>query len=111
MVEILNTQDERPYRPYDFYIDRRSPVGNPYRMLREDSRDKVCDYYEEHFARMLEVETPHPPGDFVRYLNKILDALLQYGRVRLFCWCAPKRCHGETIKRWLEKEEKKRANS
>ena len=25
----------------------------------------------------------------------------EFGKVRLFCWCAPKRCHGETIKKWL----------
>jgi hypothetical protein len=32
----------------------------------------------------------------------MLAAYRQYGKLRLFCWCAPEQCHGETIKAWLE---------
>ena len=98
MIEIMNMRDEKPSKPYDFHIDRRSPVGNPYPMHGEATRDAVCDDYKAHFDKMV----AHNDVQFVGYLETIKKALAIHGRVRLFCWCAPKRCHGETIKAWLE---------
>lgn len=43
---------------------------------------------------------------FRRYADEILNALKAYHKVALYCWCAPKRCHAETIKRWLENQIK-----
>ena len=47
-------------------------------------------------------------GDMIKkpkvkdYLDSLIATYKIYGKLRLFCWCAPKRCHGETIKRYLE---------
>jgi hypothetical protein len=40
---------------------------------------------------------------FVNELRRLYKIYQQYGKLELFCWCAPKRCHAETIKRFLEK--------
>ncbi len=40
---------------------------------------------------------------FMAELDMIRRALLEHKRVRLFCHCAPRRCHGETIRDWLIK--------
>lgn len=97
MIEIMNMRKVKPSEPYDFHIDRRSPVGNPFPLRDEDKRDIVCNDYQQHFDKMVEYEDTA----FLGYLKTIEKALEIHGKVRLFCWCAPKRCHGETIKSWL----------
>ena len=100
-VQIINL---RTKKPYDFRCDRQSPVGNPYIMHSESERDKVCQEYE-----MLFDQTMHDSsllnsnvGKFKAYIQQIVDFHNEHGHVTLACWCAPKRCHCETIKRWIE---------
>ena len=96
-IEIYNLRNSKPIEVYDFYIDRRSPVGNPFELADEKHRDRVCALYDTYFYDQLEL------GDteFNRYVAAIDHALKTHGLVRLFCWCEPKRCHGETIKNYL----------
>ena len=68
-------------------------------MFDECMRDDVCNKYEMYFYKKLKTDAA-----FKSELVKILRAYKQYGKVNLFCWCYPKRCHAETIKKWLEKE-------
>ena len=88
---------EKPSALWDFRVDRASPVGNPFYMTKESMRDAVCDKYESYFYEQLRINTV-----FAEYLQTMLKILKSYGKLRLFCWCAPKRCHAETIKEWLE---------
>lgn len=99
MIEIKNLRFNKPLnKPWEFKVDRTSPVGNPFYMESETKRDEVCYKYEAYFQKQLEGNKA-----FNNYLNKMRTALKEYGRIILYCWCAPKRCHAETIKRWLEK--------
>ena len=106
MIEIMNLRDVRLFTPFDFRVDRRSPLGNPFVMTSslaaDRDRDRVCDEYAQLFATML----AHPDAFLseMHYLDKMRVAHKMYKRVRLFCWCAPLRCHAETIKDYLEKE-------
>ena len=95
-IEIINSRNERPFRPYDFYVDRRSPLGNVFVMHSESDRDEVCDDYDVWFKDKVIVP------DIAVVLYKMLQAYKKYGKLRLFCWCFPKRCHAETIKNFLE---------
>jgi len=70
-----------------------SILGNPF-SATEYGRDKACDMYDEYFHMMLKDE------DFKSALDEIAKSA-QLEDVRLGCWCAPKRCHTETIRRWL----------
>ena len=62
-------------------VDRRSPLGNPFVMRRESERDEVCEQYVEHLRARPDL---------------VEEARALRGRV-LGCWCAPKRCHGDTL--------------
>lgn len=99
MISIKNLRNEKPNNPYDFKVDRTSVLGNPYYMFDECMRDDVCNKYEMYFYKKFKTDAA-----FKSELVKILRAYKQYGKVNLFCWCYPKRCHAETIKKWLEKE-------
>ena len=98
MIEICNLRNEKPVNPYDIYVDRRSVLGNPYPDRDGKSRDLVCDRYEDHFTYKSRTD-----NRFQRELGRLLAIYEYHGKLRLFCWCAPKRCHAETIKRWLER--------
>ena len=101
-VEIRNLRTENCYDlPWVFRVDRASPVGNPFYMANENRRDEVCYKYEIYFNKQIETNLK-----FRRYADEILNALRAYHKVALYCWCAPKRCHAETIKRWLENQIK-----
>jgi hypothetical protein len=65
----------------------------------ESERDKACDQYEQYFAQNLNPDYA-PPG-FLEYLDQICQAA-EKGDITLGCWCAPKRCHCDTIKDYVE---------
>lgn len=119
VVQILNLNDSKPGEKYDFIIDRTTVLGNPFIMEKGSQqsstsaeRDRVCDEYAALFGKLVDPCAP-VPLDMVHCYNtatrrRVLDmlatmvgALREYGIVRLFCWCAPRRCHGETIRDYL----------
>jgi len=81
------------------YCGRGSALGNPYHMIGEVMRDKVCDDYEKWFAVNL-IDKTH--DRFHQQLTEIIT-LAKQGDVNLECYCAPKRCHCETIKNHVER--------
>ena len=99
-VIILNMRHDGPHQPWDFRIDRATPVGNPFTMHvdSEEERGIVCVKYEEWFMRQIGGEGN---TEFFDYMAKMEEALKKYRILRLYCWCAPLRCHGETIRDWL----------
>ena len=79
------------------YIGRGSPLGNPFAMRSESERDKVCDQYEAWFKDKVAQNDPSVMNELRR-----LYRLSKQGDVVLGCFCAPKRCHGQTIKRFID---------
>jgi hypothetical protein len=95
MITIKNMRQGRPSNPWDVRIDRFDKIlGNPFYMNSENERNLVCDKYEIWFNENLPKLLPR--------LNQLNELYQKYGKLNLYCWCAPKRCHAETIKRWLE---------
>ena len=126
LIVVHNLHHPQAWQPLpgfvDEYVDRRSPLGNPFKMGAdghdEAYRGAVCDAYEAFHdappgvkaadvAEALGLSVSH---DFrradaaerreqeMRRLGRLLD---QGKRLRLKCWCAPKRCHAHSIARWL----------
>ena len=100
-IIIIRVPDTQKYVALGYAvvrIDRQTPVGNPFYMHNEAERDTVCDQYKEYFNRKITEKTDTM---FLDYLRTIYKLALQKP-VALACWCAPKRCHGETIKAFIE---------
>ena len=83
--------------PFDMRVDRQSPVGNPEPMKCQTDieRLRVCTIYEKDFERQM--ENPY----FRAYIESLIKIYKRHGRLRLWCWCAPHRCHAETIKAYI----------
>lgn len=77
---VLNKR--RDHIPADaVYIGRGSPWGNPFKIGPDGTRDEVCDRFEREVLPALDLE---PLRDKA-----------------LVCFCAPQRCHGDSILRAL----------
>lgn len=100
-VTVVNMYSRVDKKDIDFICDRTSPVGNPSKMNSNSTRDDVCEDYIDYFYHNLNPDLS-PPG-FLKYLDKILQAAKQRDII-LGCWCAPRRCHCDTIKQYVERE-------
>ena len=63
--------------------DRFSDWGNPFEMPKDGDRDEVCDNFEQHYL-------PFKPS--------LLKNIGNLDGKALGCWCAPLRCHCDTLK-------------
>lgn len=97
-ITIHNLRNEKPTHIYDVRVDRTSPLGNPFYMANESQRHEVCLKYTDWFKRRITNKDSTPVMDA---LNNLLKTYEKYGILRLFCWCAPKQCHAETIRDYL----------
>lgn len=78
-------------------VTRGTPLGNPYPLRRETQRDTVCDQYEVWFNRKVREQDPA----VMNQLNELWLVGKQTGVIRLGCYCTPRRCHAQTIARFL----------
>jgi len=82
------------------YCGRGSSLGNPFKMMNQQDRDRVCNNFEAYLPAKLQ-EDSRESALMHRQLNEIAK-LAKIGDVQLQCFCAPKRCHCETIKSYVE---------
>lgn len=102
MITIKNLRKEKIKEEWQVRVDRASILGNPFVLEKESQRDKVCDDYAIWFDEQLSKPA------FKYELKKLKDILEEHGKLELFCWCVPKRCHAETIKKYLEENMEKK---
>ena len=69
---------------FDIRMDRLTPFGNPFMINLCNSRDNVCDKFDEYLE-----ENP----DLMKRFNTIVRTLSNRKEINLGCWCAPERCH------------------
>jgi len=72
-------------------VDRGTAWGNPFIMHDESDRNKVCALYEKYARWRLRAEP--------LWLEPLRKAKA------LACWCAPRRCHAETLERLLREKK------
>ena len=80
-----------------------SPLHNPFKVNdnSDSERDKACDLYEEYFYNKMTEGTDRV---FIQAVQDINYKHLNGEDVKLGCFCAPKRCHGDVIKDWIERD-------
>lgn len=69
--------------PYDVYIGRPSPWGNPFAIGRDGTREEVITQYEL----------------WLQDQPRLMAALDDLAGKTLGCWCAPHACHGDVLAR------------
>lgn len=74
--KVLNKKYHLP-PPDSIYIGRGSKWGNPFVIGVDGNRDRVCDKFEKEILPHLDIEPLRGKS--------------------LICFCAPQRCHGDSI--------------
>lgn len=98
-IQIFNIRRIRPTELWDVKVDRSNGVlGNKFYMSDESERCKVCDQYED----WLELAVENNPTVY-RAICDLSTLLKRHGRLNLFCWCAPRRCHAESIRKQIRR--------
>jgi hypothetical protein len=97
MIRIINLRKYK-LKPDEVMIrvDRMTPIGNPYFMHDESERDLVCDKYDLWLQEMYKQPMIYAILDNIHQQSIKTD-------VALACWCAPKRCHAESIIKMISK--------
>jgi hypothetical protein len=72
--------------PFDVYIGRPSPWGNPFVLNRDGTRGEVIAKYRRHLWQRIRQEG----APFIAQLASLQGKTLG-------CFCAPKACHGEVL--------------
>ena len=108
MIRIVNLKTYEPIHDDELCIRicRPSPLGNPYIIKNEynlSERDIACDQYDEYFKNQL-INSKDRETAFLKELRRIYKLALTHD-IALGCYCVPyKRCHGETIKKFLDEQ-------
>lgn len=78
-------------------IDRTNEIlGNPFKML-DDSQAERARVVEQYRVYLLE-QFKQRSSVFLECV-KMAQRLEQGHRIGLYCWCAPKACHGDVLRR------------
>lgn len=95
----------------DFYIGRgkNSPLGNPYTSInhKKTLAKHVCSCRSESIAKFethLRDAISQREVNICGALNEIFKRLRDGRNVYLVCWCKPKDCHGDVIKKIIEEK-------
>lgn len=101
----------------DIKCDRSSVLGNPFDLVKESDRDSVAHAHKQFLNQVrlndnvslsiwkeqkVASAYRHPGCKTIRNELSRIEGLLRQGyKIRLLCWCSPKRCHADNIRDYL----------
>ena len=104
-VTVVNKYKE----PDHIYCGRGSALGNPFVLGRDGDRDAVCNKYEEWFYQNVHEDKflsyIEDYGVTLDPIHKMLCNIYEDAErrdINLGCFCAPQRCHCDTIKNFID---------
>lgn len=107
MIAVKNKYKSKP-GPNDIYIGRGSILGNPFTHfdLSKTKAEFHCATREESinsFEKYIIQKIQNKDSKICSELNRIYKRALE-GDVNLVCFCAPKSCHGDVLKKIIEEK-------
>lgn len=94
---IVNKHHKVAISERHFYIGRPSALGNPFEINHLTDRDDVIAAYEPWLRRKIREGHPVVVAELDRIASYMLDGTGL--PVYLVCYCSPKPCHGDIIKK------------
>ena len=95
MIKVVNKYRE----PNHIYIGRGSTLGNPFAMKdkSDQERFRVIKEYKDYFKQQL-----LDNSEFRMVIMQLIMNNRSGVDMNLGCFCAPKACHGDIIKNFVE---------
>ena len=79
------------------YVGRPTTLGNPFRVTEKQSRNIAIQRY----SLLLKDAINHNDPAVLKFLRYLFDTLVSQNKLVLICWCVPKECHAEIVKKVL----------
>lgn len=93
MIKVISRRGAQPYT--GVYIGRPNPLGNPFILGQDGTRDEVIAKYRTWLVDKWFTEPDSKTHiELKRFIQKYKDD----GQLTLVCWCAPLACHGNVIR-------------
>lgn len=85
-----------------FYVGRGSPLGNPFKVKPHGphERGETIPLYEQHLRERISAGDPNVRAE----LNRIYQHAREHDETLLMCYCAPRACHADIIKKIIEEK-------
>jgi DNA polymerase III epsilon subunit-like protein len=98
LVRVGRPQEAGSYREYCGRAGKGELgiLGNPFPARTEKDRDKACEEFETYLRRRMTFSNP------VSHKIQALAEIAKKQDLELACFCTPKRCHTESIKKVIE---------
>lgn len=93
-IRVLNRRDVGDRGEY---VGRPGPLGNPFKLGHESDRNAVIEGYEAWLKQRIAARDKAVCDG----LNRLYRIARDEGELELVCWCAPKPCHADVIRRVL----------
>ena len=92
MLQVVNRTGKTIHGSAE-YIGRPSPLGNPFK-VGPCTRDEAVEMYRQ-WLRHEWTLGEHSPAR--RELIRLAKLYKDRGHLKLMCYCAPQRCHGDIV--------------
>lgn len=103
-IHVINTHHLKGNQLVGEYIGRGSLLGNPFSHMKGTTakflvrtREEAVNLYEKALAGAIKRGAPVTMGE----LKRLAD-IAKTRPLELRCYCSPKSCHGDVIKRFIE---------
>ena len=106
MIRITNVRtrrDDKLSHEREVRVHRPYLLGNPIVMKSESDRQEVID----KFRALLTREMTRPESPMRQEIMRLRRHHNNGANLELICFCAPKACHAEVIKEFIEAEDEK----
>jgi hypothetical protein len=97
MIHVRNLKDGLLYGDNVFRVDRKTPLGNQWRVPPYTRTDAI-NYFREYLTEVLKQDTRERI-----YFERIL-VVARKQDITLMCHCWPLPCHADIIKEFLEQQ-------
>lgn len=105
-ITIVNARTDYKALYSGEYVGRSSPsnpgrssvLGNPFKIGIHGTREECVEQYE----RWLREQIRSGNTGILNELARLSSIAYQGKELVLVCWCAPKACHGDVVKRVIE---------
>lgn len=110
MITVVNKYKHTPTEN-DVYIGRRSVLGNPFTSIKDKvtKAEFICDSREESVENF-EVYLNEKIAEKDKRICDELNRIYKMEDVNLVCFCKPKSCHGDIIKKIVDTKKEKLLN-
>ena len=96
-LKVVNKHHKVGMSDRHHYIGRPSALGNPFEINHIVDRIDVISAFEPWLKRKIYANDPVVASALNKIVEQVLDGSGQ--PVFLVCYCSPKECHGDVIKR------------